>query len=70
MDKVESKKVDKDSLRSNLSFYVLGVLLLAVMLIVGSGVKDGLIALIAYVPLYVFLRYLQRHGGMGWRWPD
>ena len=70
MEKVESKKVDKDSLRSNLSFYVLGVLLLAVMLIVGSGVKDGLIALIAYVPLYVFLRYLQRHGGMGWRWPD
>jgi len=32
-----------------------------VLLIAGSGVKDGLIALLAYIPLYIFIRYLNLH---------
>ena len=61
MEPLESKKMGEDSSNFNLVFYGLGVILLAVFLIVGSGVKDGLIILFSYIPLYMFIRYLQRH---------
>ena len=61
MEPLESKRMEEDSSNFNLVFYGLGVILLAVFLIVGSGVKDGLIILFSYIPLYMFLRYLQRH---------
>ena len=51
--------------------YGLGVILLAVFLVVGSeSISEGLFVLLCYVPLFIFTRYLQRHGGMGWQWPD
>ena len=51
----------RNSRKLNSVFIGLGVLLLAVLLIAGSGVKDGLIALLAYIPLYIFIRYLNLH---------
>ena len=70
MEKVEPNKKGNDSRMFNLILYGSGVILLAVFLIVGlESVSTGLLVLIAYIPLYVFLRYLQRHGGMGWKWP-
>ena len=61
MEKVEPIRNSRDSRTLNRIFYGLGVVLLAVFLIVGSGVKVGLIILFSYIPLYMFIRYLQRH---------
>jgi hypothetical protein len=61
MEKVESTRNDRDSKRFIPVFHGLGLILLAVLLIAGSGIKEGLITLFAYVPLYFFIRYLQRH---------
>ena len=70
MEKEDLNRNDRDSRKFNRILYGLGVILLAVFLIVGmESVGTGLIVLLAYIPLYVFLRYLQRHGGMGWNWP-
>ena len=60
----------RDLKKFNLILYGVGVILLAVLLIVGmESISTGLLMLIAYIPLYLFLRYLQQHGGMGWQWP-
>ena len=71
MENVEPNINDRDSRKFNQILIGLGVIILAVFLIVGlESVGTGLLVLLAYIPLYVFLRYIQRHGGMGWRWPD
>ncbi len=70
MEKEDPNRNDRDSRKFNLILYGLGVILLAVFLIVGlESVRTGFFVLLAYIPLYVFLRYIQRHGGMGWQWP-
>ncbi len=57
--------------KTSVILYLLGFLLLVYAMVFTSDDKTaGLIALLAYIPLFVFARYLQRHGGMGWRWPD
>ncbi len=66
MEQVESNGTGGDSKKFNFTIYGLGVAFLAVFLIVGlESVGKGLLVLLAYIQLYVFLRYLQRQGGMG-----
>ena len=57
--------------KTNLILYGLGFILLAYFTMISSEDRtSGIIVLLAYIPLFVFARYLQNHGGMGWKWPD
>ena len=57
--------------KTSLILYVLGILLLVYFTMASSeDTASGIILLLAYIPLFVFTRYLQNHGGMGWKWPD
>jgi len=53
-----------------LAFYGLGLVLLLYLLVVGAeSLTQGLILFAFYISMFIFARYLQRHGGMGWQWP-
>ena len=68
MEKVESNRNGRDSRKFNQILLGLGVIQLAVFLILGlESVGTVLLVLLAYLQLYVFLRYLQRDGVMGWQ---
>ncbi|MCW4048526.1 MAG: hypothetical protein NWE89_02200 [Candidatus Bathyarchaeota archaeon] len=50
--------------------YGLGVILLVILLVIGQeSLTGGLILFLCFIPLFIFSRYLMRHGGMGWQWP-
>lgn len=53
-----------------LIMYGLGLILLLYLLVAGSeNLTQGLILFAFYISMFIFARYLQRHGGMGWQWP-
>ena len=53
-----------------LIMYGLGLVLLLYLLVVGAeSLTEGLILFVFYISMFIFARYLQRHGGMGWQWP-
>ena len=56
--------------KTNLILYGLGIILLVYFTMASSEDRtSGFILLLAYIPLFIFTRYLQNHGGMGWMWP-
>jgi hypothetical protein len=56
--------------RVDLLLYCLGdVLALLLFASVEGDFKRRLILVSYYIPLFLFYRYLHRHGGMGWKWP-
>jgi len=56
--------------KSGLIMYAIGLILLFALLVVGAeSLKQGLILFFFYITMFIFARYLQRHGGMGWQWP-
>lgn len=50
--------------------YAVGLVLLLALLVIGAeSLTQGLILFFFYIAMFIFARYLQRHGGMGWQWP-
>ena len=50
--------------------YAVGLILLFALLVIGAeSLTQGLILFFFYITMFIFARYLQRHGGMGWQWP-
>ena len=57
--------------KSDILLYAIGFIILAYSAVISTEDKlSALFALLAYIPLFIFARYLQNHGGMGWMWPD
>jgi hypothetical protein len=57
--------------KTDIILYGIGIIILAYSAILSTDDKlMALFMLLAYVPLFIFARYLQNHGGMGWKWPD
>ena len=57
--------------KSDILLYTIGFIILAYSAVISTEDKlSALFALLAYIPLFIFARYLQNHGGMGWKWPD
>ena len=57
--------------KSDILLYAIGFIILAYSAVISNEDKlSALFALLAYIPLFIFARYLQNHGGMGWMWPD
>ena len=57
--------------KRRLIIYAIGLILLLALLVIGAeSLKQGLILFFFYITMFIFARYLQRHGGMGWQWPD
>ena len=53
-----------------LIMYAVGLVLLLALLVIGAeSLTQGLILFFFYIAMFIFARYLQRHGGMGWQWP-
>jgi len=56
--------------KSRLIMYAVGLILLFALLVIGAeSLTQGLILFFFYITMFIFARYLQRHGGMGWQWP-
>ena len=65
------KSQTRKTRKSDLILYGIGLIILAYSAILSTDDKlMALFALLAYIPLFIFARYLQNHGGMGWKWPD
>ncbi len=68
---MQSKLDQRKRMPINIICYALGFILLAYLpIVVSENITQGLIIVFCYIPLFLFTRYLSRHGGMGWHWPD